>query len=1127
MEVESTLKKLGAKNPVAEAGTADMAASILGGASVELANDWRLKSSRVAGEKRIEILGPDYRFDTELERHGVFIEEIGSKVRYFIPTGKDANTIIAAITKTRPVVGGGEPQFSPKSVQPEAVEFAPPAEDGPPPSLWQRLGNALGFGTARQTVEVPTWMDKSFNVYADVRAGGDRDESMRRHGVAEADYVRFQERVNRLSLDESGELLQAVERRNQEARPVAPPQEQPRAPVTDVEEIPAAEQEILFSPKRQVTTGANPNRVYSPEVIAANGQTGRTVDVASFREKMADATNDIVRKVLLNTVDSYIGLKRDSPAGYLAARMANSVAGAQEAFRKYATLRFNGATYDWQEKNGGVQAFVKGLGDEAHDFLWWVAGNRAERLTKEDRERLFTPESIAANKSLNEGTLATDYTLANGRTTRDRATAYNDALGRYEQLNKSVLDLVVESGLVSRKTIDAKWANPFYVPFFREAMEAGTTQLLGTPGFTEQYASKTLKGGSEKLRTDLWDNVLGNWDHMIDAALRNRASNTIADDAIRLGSARELNFKEYELLSRQERESAVWMMKDGEKRYVQIGDPMIYKAVTALETVARPGILMTAGRAVARGLRYGVTANPYFAVRNSIRDTQNALAVSQISANPLKNLVDGSRHIDFRGRLDGIIQAISNSERGTLHLTDEALSALAGGALMRLGTADDAGIKKTDLRNILDSPNKLQAFGRYIGGVADAYKDVLATAEDVNRLALYTQLRKQGVEHDFAAFSARDLQDFTLRGASPLVRTITELTPFLNARMQGLYKLGRSAAQADQNVALAVGSTVAINTAKRMAFVLGAMTMAGLALDGIYADDEDYKKRTEYDRQTYYWFKIGEAQFRIPKGFELAAISGIATDGIEMFFSKEMTGKRFAHNAMIAIGQNLQVQAPAFAQPIIDIATNTTHTGGPIETMAMQRLVPGARRTADTTLIARGASAAIGGFLSPVQLDHLVEAYGAWLGGHIVGIADMAVRGFADEPTKPDKDFWASWTQGLIRTNSGPQSRYVDMLYQQGSEIEQTYNTFRDMVRRGRHQEAREYRAENLETIRQYPRFEAAQRTETMLNNQIRVIEANRTMTGEEKKNRIAAIQARKNVVAQRVFNRPAPQPQP
>jgi hypothetical protein len=884
----------------------------------------------------------------------------------------------------------------------------------------------------------------------------------------------------------------------------------------------------LFSPR---ITSENTTRQYTPEEKQLFERVGRAKDSPTLRDKIDGARDDIGRKVIRETLDAYIGIKGNDPEGYLAARMANSVGGAQEVFRLYGTLKFNGATYDYKDLNGGVRGLVKALGPEAGDFMWWVAAHRAERLKAEDRENLFSAEDIATGKQLNRGEVEADYQMPNGTVTRRREAVYADALRRLDAFNKNALDLGVESGLLKRDDVDALWSNPFYVPFYREAEASGSKAFVGgraSSAFVRQNAFKTLKGGTEKLNNDLWENALGNWDHMIDAALRNKAASQILETASRpaLGAAEKVTTQDFNhRMTKAEKAETVWAMEDGEKQYYRVTDPMVFKAVSALEAASTPGPIMNVARWFSRALRYGVTANPLFAVRNLIRDTENTIAVSQVSANPFKNLADGFGQIDVGDRLKNLARAMAGQEAGSHGLEPEAVSAMAGGALMRMGSASDAGITKTA---ILDSPGKLQAFGRYIAEVAGAYKETLASGEDVNRLALYKQLREQGAPHDFAAFSARDLQDFTLRGASPFVRTITDITPFLGARLQGLYKLGRAASDADKSVTAAVASKVARSVAIRAATVMGAMTLAGLALDAIYHDDEDYKKRTEYDRQTYYWFKIGDAQFRVPKGFELAALSSLAADGVEAFFDKEMTGQRWVNNFWTALSTNLQVQAPAAIQPVIDLATNTRSTGGPIESTSMQRLEPQERYTADSTLIARGMSAALNAAMrvvaprvdgpSPVQIDYLANAYGSWLATSVMGMADTVARSLSSEPERPAGDFWAKATQGLVRTDTAPQSRYVDMLYEQGKQIEEAHATFLNLAKLGRGEEARAFAQDREEELSKYPAFERVKRLEGQINQQIRVITDDAKLSGEQKRVKIMQLNAMKNRAAEGLF---------
>ncbi len=91
MMVESLRQRLGAG-----AGAADTPQSVFRdvldhGKSVELANGWFIRRSRVAGENRIEVTGPGYDNRQEFTDHiGGFEERIDWKPRFFIPTDEVA-----------------------------------------------------------------------------------------------------------------------------------------------------------------------------------------------------------------------------------------------------------------------------------------------------------------------------------------------------------------------------------------------------------------------------------------------------------------------------------------------------------------------------------------------------------------------------------------------------------------------------------------------------------------------------------------------------------------------------------------------------------------------------------------------------------------------------------------------------------------------------------------------------------------------------------------------------------------------------------------------------------------------------------------------------------------------------
>ncbi len=133
--VAPTLKALGAH---AEAGAhkpEDLVAAVLDrGATVNLANGWRIERRTVAGEPRMEVIGPQtYSEGQALVKEGAYSERINFKSRYFIPTGEDAEKVMAEVTRYRPVTevsGGGGPSFARRTGEEGQAAAAPQAEPG-------------------------------------------------------------------------------------------------------------------------------------------------------------------------------------------------------------------------------------------------------------------------------------------------------------------------------------------------------------------------------------------------------------------------------------------------------------------------------------------------------------------------------------------------------------------------------------------------------------------------------------------------------------------------------------------------------------------------------------------------------------------------------------------------------------------------------------------------------------------------------------------------------------------------------------------------------------------------------------------------------------------------------------
>ena len=741
---------------------------------------------------------------------------------------------------------------------------------------------------------------------------------------------------------------------------------------------------------------------------------------------------------------------------------------------------------------------------------------KASELMAINRERLFSDADVAAGKTLSDGQTKFDYTLKHdtlghraGEITRSRKLIFSDSLKTFNEFNRNALDMAEQSGLIDPEARKI-WEREFYIPFYRVTDDgSGIRGMNVKSGVVRQEAFKRLKGGTNKLNSDLLENTLNNWAHLLDAAAKNRAAVATLDAAAEAGVAAPslksgLDWQDGKVVSAETGnvvgdgsvkpeyttagKGTVWAMHDGKQEHYTVSDPYVLTAISALEYAGLRGGIMDVMGAFKRALTMGVTASPFFKVRNLIRDSLQAISSAELGYNPLTNIKEGYKA----------------TRRGA----DEYYHMLAGGGLIRFGTMLEGGEaartrnlveKGVDPSTILDNEGKIKAFyKRSVEPLVGAYNELGNRGEEVTRAALYKQLVANGMSHAEASLEARDLMDFSMQGSFTAVRFLTQVVPFMNARLQGLYKLGRAHNE----------------NPKRFYAVLGATALFSLALMAAYDDDDDWKKREDWDRDNYWWFKVGGVALRIPKPFEIGALASLAERSAELAFNNEMTGQRFRNRLLALLSDNLSMNpVPQMVKPLIDIYANKdAFTGRPIESMGMEKLEPDYRFRQSTSLVARGVStagnAATGGnFLSPVQVDHLVQGYLSWLGAFVVGGASMIASGASSEPDKPSRDLWKIATGGMISELDGAPSRYVTQMYDQAKQLEQAYGTYRHLQKEGKAQEAAQFAQDHREELVRYRGVESVKRAESKINDRIRAIERG-NLSSDDKREKINSLRS-------------------
>ncbi len=799
--------------------------------------------------------------------------------------------------------------------------------------------------------------------------------------------------------------------------------------------------------------------------------------VPTVRERMDALKANLGLKLRQGLVDQFAAIKQLDQNAYVQARMSKGTDGTLEAMLMYGKPFMRDGAPDVDVKDGGFAKVLASLKGEQDRWMMWIAAQRAEKLKADGKENLMTDDDISALKTLNAGKMA-DGT--------GRAPIYAKALQELNDYNDAMLKLAMDSGLIDQAAYDLMAGQP-YVPFYRLMEDGDMKGPKFSSGLTNQKAWQKLKGGTQQLNADLLQNMMLNWSHLLQASAKNRAATATMDAAEKMAVAYKVDA---------DTKGAVKVMRDGSAEYWMVEDPYLLDAISAIHYVPSP--LMKPLAKFKQLLTWGVTVNPTFKIRNLIRDSVSAIAQSELGYNPAANVAKGWKLT----AKDSQIYA----------------SMLASGGLIKFGTQENTDRLRAQVAKLggvmLDKSGAERFFGQ-IKDLYDVYNEFGDRAENVNRAALYDALIKKGKPHAEAAFMARDLMDFSMGGSAPVVRFLTQTVPFLNARLVGLDKLGRAA----------------IEDPRRFAAVTGAVALASLALMAGYSDDEDWKKREDWDRDAYWWFKIGGQAYRIPKPFEVGAIGTLAERTAELMFNDEMTGKRYMERVSHMLSGTFSFNpVPQAFKPLLDLYANKdSFTGRAIESQADQRLRPQDRYSERTPEVAKflgglglpdPAQLVKGEYsaLSPKQVEHLVRGYFSWVGTAAMTVSDFGLRPLAGRGERPDMRLKDVFIAGnFVENLPTGSSRYVTQMYEQSRQVEQAYASYQEAIKAGDTEKAQSIKESAGPLLRNRPAYTAATRQLAEINRTAKRIEADQAMAGAAKRARLTQLEQQRQVIAQRV----------
>ncbi|NKI76292.1 hypothetical protein Dpoa2040_003635 [Dickeya sp. CFBP 2040] len=782
-----------------------------------------------------------------------------------------------------------------------------------------------------------------------------------------------------------------------------------------------------------------------------------------------------------------------SVSGYTAARMAAGAGAVSGVVWEHGLVRYNkkdGITerIAGTGKADSLMGIFDALGNQRENFLKWIAGHRSERLMAEGRENNFTADEIAYMKTLNRG----------------NETLFADQKRKYDAFIKSILDLQQDMGLIDPES-RATWEDAWYLPYFREAENGETHGPWTTRGVANQSSTVRKLKGSELTIKDPIENLFNYVAKSVDASMKNEAMRrsvvNLADTGVVevIGSPNKMDYGRIG-------KDVVKVYVDGQEQLVQVNDPDLYRAFTMIDMERSNSVFMKAARQAKRVLTIGTTAMPDFIIRNFMRDSLHSWAINKDGFRAGVSSWQGLRKaLATDDTLIDMMAAGATFGGGYLNVYDPAGSAANIRKVLRRKGYSDSQMREfesTLVRSSKDVLDKLET-------AWEKYRHISEGSENANRVATYDAALKSGKSRAQAAFEARDLMDFSMMGSSKLIIGLTDVVPFLNARLQGMSKLGRAIKEDPREVL------------KRGGYIAGV----SLALLALNWDDKRYEELPDWDKDAYWHFWAGDQHIRFPKPFEIGLMFGTMPERFVRMLGGEDSpgkfGKVIARNFMETMAFN---PIPQVVKPIAEAYVNYDFfRGGPIENMADSNLVAEARYNDQTSLLMREIGAATG--LSPKMLDHVVQGYTGTLGVYVLGATNILARQFSDAGETPalrldELPVIKSFLRGSAPAKS---TQFADDFYRmmsQANQINRTINAYREQ---GRKDDASALKEENAELLSKRKMLTNTQHAIRKLNDRIEMVRIDRTLSADEKRERIDRMMAQRNTLYQQAVERVNP----
>ena len=535
--------------------------------------------------------------------------------------------------------------------------------------------------------------------------------------------------------------------------------------------------------------------------------------LASVEAKLGEAYGEKIRD-MMGDMNPVVLLSRALDSVRFAAEMLNvgKMVVDPSGMTRLTTLSHNGQNISYASVMRDVKAEAERRGMTGEALVKEIGEVLAGRR---EYELMRTPDAASLEFFLTPQ----EAQAANNRFNND--AFIKDVSEKLDAIRFAGIDFLVATGRIPESKAK-EWKDATgYIPFKRidEMDKLYADRGGGVPSDLKLAAFKGMgkfTGSDERQTENPLENFVSLMEWMTREGMKAEAVGRALNDMVLIGAAKRVPTAQ--AVADNQKGAVVSSWENGQQKFYLVPDPADFAAFAGFKASSVAGPIK-AMQQVSKVLRIGVTATPAFAIKQVFDDITRAYVHSGVK-NPAalvpRMLLEMPKAwwAEVRGlRTPGM-------EMLARHGVVPTYDTIEGGNVRNI--FEETGISKRSMS---------KAILRIIEAGAKA-------SDIATRQAIFDQTMKETGDADLAEQRAREIINFSRKGASATADTLIRIVPFFNAYARSMDKLLLAAAG---NPAMQKTLGMSTGYARNLFFKrMGVLTAMGLSYALLMSDDEDY-----------------------------------------------------------------------------------------------------------------------------------------------------------------------------------------------------------------------------------------------------------------------------------------------